>query len=350
MTLDYLDFLRCPVTRETLTLEVLSKGRKVYDGKEQEIILNGFLRSKDFIYPVIDGIPRLLVEAFLDYESFMQEHLASYNDVKNTILTKFPGLIKFVVKKNRKSKQSFSKEWSIFNYEQDEVWNLAGPKLLTRFLEETDETKESLNGKFIFDAGCGNGLLNQSIGACGARVVGMDFSQSVVRAFQQNSNPNTIFIQGDVQFPPVALQYFDIVHSSGVIICTNNSELSFSCLETCVKKGGKTSVWLYHPVKDRIHNTFNFLRNYTSKMPIKLQYFLYSGTLLPLSYIIKRAKGNKENKREMMVYILDWFSPEFRWEHEHDEAAAWYSKRNYRDIKVTTTDSFGFHIIGTKNG
>lgn len=348
MTLEYLDFLRCPVTREPFQLEVISKGSKMYDGKEKEIVLNGFLRSKDFIFPVIDGIPRLLVEAFLDYEPFMQQHLSDYAAVKKGILDKYPGLIKYVVKKNKKSKQSFSTEWGIFNYEEDEVWNLAGPKLLGRFLEETDETEASLNGKVIFDAGCGNGLLNQYVAGCGAKVVGMDFSLSIVRAFQKNSNPNAIFIQGDVQFPPVALEYFDIVHSSGVIICTNNSELSFSCLDTCVKKGGKTSVWLYHPVKGRIHNTFNFMRNYTSKLPIKLQYFLYSGTLLPLSYIIKRAKGNKENKREMMVYILDWFSPEYRWEHDHDEAAAWFSKRNYNGIKVTTTDSFGFHIIGIK--
>jgi hypothetical protein len=59
-------------------------------------------------------------------------------------------------------------------------------------------------------------------------------------------------------------------------------------------------------------------------------------------------KGNKQNKREMMIDILDWFSPEFRWEHAHDEAAAWYTKRNFHSTKVTTHELFGFNIIGVK--
>ena len=50
----------------------------------------------------------------------------------------------------------------------------------------------------------------------------------------------------------------------------------------------------------------------------------------------------------MMIDILDWFSPEFRWEHAHDEAAAWYTKRNYHSVKVTTNEVFGFNIIGIK--
>lgn len=51
----------------------------------------------------------------------------------------------------------------------------------------------------------------------------------------------------------------------------------------------------------------------------------------------------------MMIDILDLFSPEFRWEHAHDEAAAWFSKRNYNRVQVTTNELFGFNIIGYKN-
>lgn len=60
-------------------------------------------------------------------------------------------------------------------------------------------------------------------------------------------------------------------------------------------------------------------------------------------------KGSDENFNEMMIYIYDWFSPEFRWEHTHQEAKSWLQKRNYRNIKITTTDLWGFNIIGTKN-
>jgi uncharacterized protein YbaR (Trm112 family)/SAM-dependent methyltransferase len=348
MTEQLVDYLRCPITRERLQLEIFSKNKKVYNGAEKEIIQTGILRSSISLYPIIDGVPRLLIEAFLDYEDFLRIHAADYTKIRTQLEKNYAGLLAFVKKKNKRTKQSFSQEWGIFNYEEDKVWDADQSAMLERFLQETDETKNSLQGKLIFDAGCGNGLLNQSIAECGATILGMDFSKSIERAFVQNDKSNCIFIQGDVQFPPVAFHQFDIVHSSGVLICTNNSELTFSCLEPSCKIGGKMSVWLYQPRQDRIHNIFNFLREYTSKLPHRIQYSLYTITLLPISYAIKRIKGNKQNKREMMIDILDWFSPEFRWEHTHDEASAWFTKRYYKNIKITTNEVFGFNIIGTK--
>ncbi len=348
MTNDVLPFLRCPVSKEPLQLNVIATGKKMYNGQEKEIITEGILRSSDGMYPIIGGVPRLTVEACIDYSDFLMKHVKDFVSIKQKFETKYAGLLKFVLKKNKHTKQSFSLEWGIFDYGNDKVWDADSEQMLQRFLSETKETKTSLTGKIILDAGCGNGLLNQSIAACGATILGMDFSGSIERAFEQNQELNALFIQGDVQFPPVAFEAFDIVHSSGVLICTNNSELTFSCLEPCVKKGGKMSVWLYHPRKNFIHNLFNFLRNYTSKFPVSVQYYLYKFTLLPISYIIKRLKGNKQNTREMMIDILDWFSPEFRWEHEHDEAAAWFHKRNYQKVEVTTNELFGFNITGEK--
>jgi SAM-dependent methyltransferase len=333
-----------------MQLQVLSTADKVYDDEKVSIIKEGFLfaAGTDWFYPIIAGVPRLNLEAFLDYESFCRIHLPGYDTRKQRLLLDYGGLIKYVQKKNRRSRQSFAQEWSVFDYDADKTWDASANEILNRFLKETDETSTSLKGKLIFDAGCGNGLLNQFIAKEGAVVLGMDFSQSVERAFEKNSYRNALFIQGDVQFPPLAFGHFDIVHSSGVLICTNNTELSFSCIEPCVKTGGKLSTWLYHPRKNFIHNLFNFIRRFTSKLPVKMQYWLYLITLLPVSFIVKRVKGNKQNTREMMVDILDWFSPEFRWEHTHDEAASWFSKRNYRDVKITTDDLFGFNIIAVK--
>ena len=200
----------------------------------------------------------------------------------------------------------------------------------------------------IYDAGCGNGQLNQYIARCGSVVIGMDLSKSVERANANNKEGNAFFLQADVQFPPLKFEKFDIVHSSGVLICTNNTERSFACIEPCVKKDGVLSVWLYHPRKNLIHNLFNFTRRFTSMLPLKFQYHLYRFTIFPLSYIVKRLKGNRQNTREMMISIMDWFSPEFRWEHTHEEAAGWFYKRDYKNVKVTTTDTFGFNIIGVK--
>lgn len=349
MHLSLLKLLRCPVTRSPLTIQVISKSKKNFAGNKEEIINEGILYAeRDWFYPVIDGIPRLIVEAFYDYDDFFHKHLADYSLRKSLLEEKYHGLIQYVVKKNRRTKQSFSKEWSIFEYNSDKTWNLDTQGLLKRFLTEIDEDQSHLSGKLIFDAGCGNGELNQVVAKTGATILGMDFSLSIERAYQQNNERQAWFIQGDVQFPPVQFDCFDIVHSSGVLICTNNSELTFSCIEPCVKPGGKLSVWLYHPRKNTIHNLFNIIRKFTSRLPIRLQYYLYRITIFPISFVVKRLKGNKQNSREMMIDILDWLSPEFRWEHEHDEAASWFYKRNYSLVKVTTSDLFGFNITGSK--
>ena len=344
-----LSYLRCPVTHQELELKVISKAIKNYNGIDVEIINEGILLSDDFCYPIIKGIPRLLVEAFVDYELFLQQHLTDFAVRKQQITNKYKNLVVAVIKKNSHTKKSFELEWNLFNYETDTTWNANKTAMLDRFLREVDETKTSIKNKIILDAGCGNGLLNNLIANEGAIVLGFDFSLSVEKAYQKNTNPNAWFVQADVQFPPVAFNAFDIVHCSGVLIHTNNTEYSFSCLTPFVKTLGKLSVWLYHPRKNWIHNTFNFIRKYSSKLPLKLQYYLYLIFLFPPTYIIKKLKHNPQNKREMMIDILDWMTPEFRWEHTHEEAANWFAKRNFDNVKVTTNEVFGFNIIGNKS-
>ncbi len=345
----HLELLRCPVTRSHLRLHVISRTTRKYKTQEIAVIREAILfADEDWFYPVVDGIPRLLVESFADHALFFQQHLPDYDNRRQLLESKYPALIRYVLKKNNRTKRSFSLEWSLFDYEKTKTWDADQTGMLQRFLDETNETAESLRGKMILDAGCGNGKLDDLVAACGARIVAMDFSNSIERAYGQGTHESVFYIQGDVQFPPVAFGRFDIVHCSGVLICTNNTELSFSCLEPCVRIGGKYSVWLYQPRKEFIHRLINFVRRITSKWPLRLQYFLLRTTVFPVSYMVKRLKGNKQSKEEMMIDILDWFTPEFRWEHEQNEAASWFYKRNYSTVDVTTTTLFGYNITGIK--
>lgn len=350
MQLSLTALLRCPVTKSELQLQVISRSFKQYHNEQQEVVEEGILfAAEDWFYPVIKGIPRLIVEAYADYEPFLRQHLPDYEQRRKLLERKYHGLIRYVTRKNKRTKASFAQEWSLYDYEKDKTWNADPAGMFQRFLDEIAETRETLPGNLIFDAGCGNGLLNQFIAQHGATVLSMDFSLSIEQAYLQNQQPNALFIQGDVQFPPVAFEHFDIVHCSGVLIHTNNPELSFSCLDPHVKPGGKLSVWLYHPRQDFIHNLFNFIRRFTSRLPLRLQYYLYTATLLPVSYVIKRIKGNRQNIREMMIDILDWFTPEFRHQFEQHEAAAWFHKRIYSSVTTTTVGLFGYNMIGTKS-
>jgi uncharacterized protein YbaR (Trm112 family) len=67
----YLSILVCPVTRSALRLNKITVKTKLFSGGEREIISEGILYAdQDWFYPIIDGVPRLLIESFLDQEEF----------------------------------------------------------------------------------------------------------------------------------------------------------------------------------------------------------------------------------------------------------------------------------------
>ena len=344
-----IELLRCPVTRSSFTINIIKKSKKILDNQEVEVIDEAVLFAADsWFYPVINGIPRLNIEAVIDYADFLKSAVPDFEERKEKLLTKYAVLLKKAQRKNARTKKSFTQEWALYNYDEDKTWDADSYEMLNRFLTETGETLATVKDKIIFDAGCGNGHLNSLLAENGITNIAMDFSNSIEKANDRNQYSRVHFIQGDVQFPPVAFNYFDIVHSSGVLIATNNTELSFSCIEPLVKDGGKISVWLYHRRDNFVHNLFNLVRKVTSKLPLQFQYYLYRCTIFPVSYIVKRIKGNKQNSGEMMIDILDWFTPEFRWEHDHEEASTWFYKRGFRKVSITTNGMFGFNITGEK--
>jgi 2-polyprenyl-3-methyl-5-hydroxy-6-metoxy-1,4-benzoquinol methylase len=350
MLIQHFAHLRCPVFRSNLRLEILEFKNKTFEKGEKEVVWTGilFAETGPFFYPIINGVPRVLVESFLDYQDFFQKHLPDFQNRKLEIEDGFKGLVKHVVSKNYKTKKSFSQEWNLYQYGTDKTWDLEHSKLVSRFCKETNINEKDLSGKWIFDAGCGNGFLNIELGKVGAFVASMDFSHSIEKASSLNDQENVFFIQGDVEFPPLPFHFFDIVHCSGVLIHTKNTELSLSDIDLCVKSDGILSTWIYQPSSDKIHNLFNFIRKYSSKLPIGLQYYLYATTLLPVSFLVKKLKGNPQNWREMMIEILDWFSPQFRWEHEVSETETWFRKRNYHSIQVTDQNRWGYNLVGIK--
>jgi len=347
---EVVNLLRCPVSKSPLRLQPLSYMDKVLSGVQRKLVKNAILFSEsDWVYPVIDGIPRLTVEAFIDYADFMKDNLEDYEARKLRLLQTHQHLINYVTKKNKHTKRSFSKEWSMFDYSEDKTWQQDDDEMMKTFLVETDEQPSNLKNKLVLDAGCGHGLLAQMVANAGATVVAMDLSASIVRAYQENKQLNAFFMQGDVQFPPMKREAFDLVYCSGVLMFTDNTEQSFSCLGECVKAGGKVSVWLYHPQNSVVDKCMNFIRSITSRLPVRIQFYLYKLTIFPLSYIIKRIKGNKQNSREMMVEIFDALSHRNRRAHRHGEVKEWFNKRNYSGVQITTTNQFGFNIIGIKS-
>jgi SAM-dependent methyltransferase len=350
--MDYrlLDLLRCPLTKTKLRFELIAEFERTYGSKVIIEAREGILYSESgFVFPVIAGVPRMLIEAFDDYQDWLARNMKDFEQVRSKLQTDYPGLIKHCRAKNYKTKQSFAYEWSLLNYEkQDKIWHDDDKGLEELFFRESKENADSLKVKAIIDVGCGHGMNARAISGYCDLVVGAELGKSIENAYKYNDRENAWFVQADLEFLPFANDTFDVLLSGGVLHHTRNTELALSAVEPSLKREGKLCVWLYHPQKSIIHKLLNNLRKFTSRWPVRLQFCFYLISIFPVTYTFKRLKGRKLNWREEMIDLMDTLSPLYRHEHRQDEAAAWLQKRGYRDICVTTESNYGFSIIGTK--
>jgi uncharacterized protein YbaR (Trm112 family) len=70
MQYELLKLFRCPLT---MRFELITEFTKHYSGGPVNEIRDGLLFSETgFVFPVIDGVPRMLIEAICDYEGFLK--------------------------------------------------------------------------------------------------------------------------------------------------------------------------------------------------------------------------------------------------------------------------------------
>ena len=345
-----IDLLTCPVSREKLKLDVYETEIKNYNGQNEEEVKSGMLTSPSgYLFPIVNGVPRLQLEAFIEHEAFIKKHVPDFENIKIKIHEKYGTIIKKTIKRNYKTKHSFGMEWSVYRYSSDTTWGWNKDARKVRFLNELKVSASDLKGKCLLDVGCGNGVLTSGISEFGVETFGIDVSNSVEKAYINNTNPHVHYIQGDLQMPPFACESFDIVYSTGVIHHTNNTELSFSCISELAKKGGTLYVWLYRPEKDLKHRALIFTRKFTNKLPLRVQYILYFIFLVPQGLLKMKLQGIKRNWREQLINYFDVLSCEFRHEHTPTETGIWYLKRNFHKITVTIEEYLGFGIFGIKH-
>lgn len=346
-----LPLLQCPVAHTPLRMVIFSEREKQYASGAVMEVWEGLLHSTaGFVYPIIDGIPRLLVESMCDYAGFLKKHLTNYDVLLQKVKQKHHGLLGHCIKKNKRTKASFAFEWKFLNTKKDDkLWHRDTNDLLDIFLSESGLAADEVQGKVVLDAGAGHGLMTQSVAKLAGMAIGAELSQAVEKAYQMNEQANVHYIQADLQYLPLVPEMADILYSSGVIHHTDNTELSLTLIEEKLKPGGNIVLWLYHPQTSLIHNAILQLRKITRKLPVRLNFVLLSAFVFPITFTAKKIKNKRKlNAREEIIDLLDGFTPEFRNEIPHDVAEHWLHKRGYKHIEVTTKDTFGYSIAATK--
>jgi ubiquinone/menaquinone biosynthesis C-methylase UbiE len=278
-------------------------------------------------YPVIKGIPRFLPEMVaINFE---------------------------------KIQKTFSYEWKMFRF-GERNWGQDISYRKNLFLQGMGGNPSDLEGKLIFDAGCGSGLLSMEMAnSFGMEVMALDLAFGIERAYEYNKNPHVHFIQGSVLEPPFRDQVFDYLYCAGVLVALPDTLTGFKAINRTLEKGGMCFIWVYHPIDKNYHPTnrnkmliYNFIRkNITSRLSINVQYYLYL-LLMPLFLFKQKIElliGSKTNVltwREKMQALFDMFSPIYQNRHTHDEVIEWYSSEGFSNIHVSDKGPWGFGTRG----
>ncbi len=241
MLLKHLDVLRDPITHEKLDIKVFEK--------EWEHIMSGELFSTKHHYPIVQGVPRLLVEElktdllqkkydfFVSFKKELSHQLVAewekaVHGIKN--LDRF-------LKHQKKTSESFAFEWNNIYKENDfEKHNFL--HFLGGYIWEHD-----IKGKIILDVGCWSGRFVKMGAVMGAKIsIGVDLSEAVDFAFGLTKHINNILIvQGDIYHLPF-YHNIEIVQSIWVLHHLPDPQWGFTAIaQRVIEPKGKMIIWLY---------------------------------------------------------------------------------------------------------
>lgn len=238
----HLSFLHDPETLEPLSL---------YSAFEENAdhVISGILSNGENWYPIINGIPRLLVgrlktnllqthyRFFNHYQKQLSEKIA--REWKNS-MDSIPDMNRFL-KHQKKTAESFAYEWKYIYKENDyEKHNFL--HFLSPFVSEQD-----LKGKKTLDIGCGSGRFTKWAALSGAEVAfGSDLGETVEVAYEMTKDiPNACIIQADIYHMPFK-DTFDLAYSIGVLHHLPKPQEGFVRLPKTLRPGGKMLIWVYN--------------------------------------------------------------------------------------------------------
>ncbi len=303
-----LQLLACPACTNDLYHDLDIDGReKIESGN---LLCTSCKRS----YPVINGIPRLILGDF----------------VEPTV-------------------KRFGEQWHLYSF--------IDPLYKQQFLDWIHPVQPSFfKDKVVLDAGCGKGrhaLLAREFGA--KLVVALDASNSVDVA-QANAHPysNIEVVQGDILHPPFKPGSFDYVYSIGVLHHLPVPYEGFYQLTQLIKQGGHISIWVYGLENNEwIVRWFDPIRKHiTSRLPAPILRvlsrcaalfltcslrYIYKPLMqacpgLPLFYKDYFQYISSFPTRELENIIFDHLVPEYAHYLPYQELKEWF--QDFEDVTI----------------
>lgn len=266
----FLQYLQDPLTGGSFQMAAFEK--------EGEHVSSGLLTSDKEWYPIINGIPRILIgelktNLLQSHQDFFHQYKAKFPEPIRAewqqAIDNIPDLDTFL-KHQKKTAESFAYEWK-YIYKENEYEKNNFFHFLSPFLNEQD-----LHGKTTLDIGCGSGRFTKWAALSGTEVsFGTDLGETVEVAYAMTKHlPNVCIVQADIYAMPFH-QVFDIAYSIGVLHHLPQPKQGFSKLPSVLKAGGKMLIWVYNRRNNaRALYFYEPLRSLLKKLPKPLLFKL----------------------------------------------------------------------------
>jgi SAM-dependent methyltransferase/uncharacterized protein YbaR (Trm112 family) len=195
-------------------------------------------------FPVLDGIPRLLLPPYRpDYSAFLERHGLGLGPMPGAT-TEGPG--------QRQVQESYSAKWG-----RMPRWGFDRPAV-KEFFNQWFARKLGLSGvsdldayfapkRALLDAGTGLGAKVETMASrTRGEVLGVDISDGVVHARANTGHlPNAHIVQADLHALPFRPGTFDFIVSDGVLHHTPDTRAAFRALLPCLAPGGEIAIHVY---------------------------------------------------------------------------------------------------------
>lgn len=234
-------------------------------------VVSGLLISESNWYPIINGIPRILLGElkmntlqsrhtfFEKYRGQMPDHIRKEWQRAIDVIPDFNAFLAH----QKKTAESFAYEWKYIykenNYEKHNFFHFSGPFV----------TEENIKNKKTVDIGCGSGRFTKWAALSGTEIsFGTDLGESVEVAYQMTYRlPNVCIVQADIYAMPFS-GVFDLAYSIGVLHHLPQPQEGFLYLPKVLKKGGKIVIWVYNRRNNaRALYFYEPIRNILKKLP-----------------------------------------------------------------------------------
>jgi SAM-dependent methyltransferase/uncharacterized protein YbaR (Trm112 family) len=248
--------LRCPVCRDHLEFRPLGSS-------DSQGLLEHDRASCHEVYPVIDGIPRMLVGApRAELVRGRREWFAATDEAARLAVrwgsaaTADPVIAGFDDEWQRFRDVGTAEQSQVF----DMYFDLVPPSCFAPDLT-------------VLDAGSGAGRWAFEVSKRGPRVIAVDLGRSI-EVTRANTSPDRVgCVQADLGALPLSEDAVDWAYSLGVLHHTNAPEVGLGNIVRTVRPGGLVLLYLYYafdqrgPVFRGLFKAVDFTRRFVSRQP-----------------------------------------------------------------------------------